>query len=55
LFKEESVRAIIDQHVAPKRVVVAQIPLGGLETVSELSKTFPDVVFLSSPMASAEF
>jgi len=55
LFKEESVRAIIDQHVAPKRVVVAQIPLGALATVSELSKTFPDVVFLSSPMASAEF
>jgi len=55
LFKEESVRSIIDEHVAPKTVVVAQIPRGGLETISELSATFPEVVFLSSPMASARF
>jgi len=48
------VRAIIDEHIAPNNVVVAQIPLGGLETVSELSEAFPDVVFLSEPMASAE-
>jgi len=55
LFKEASVRAIIDEHVAPHDVVVAQIPLGDLETVPVLSGAFPDVVFLSEPMAAAEF
>jgi L-ascorbate metabolism protein UlaG (beta-lactamase superfamily) len=55
LFKEELLRATIDAYVAPKRVVVAQIPLGGLESVLEFSKTFPDIVFLSAPMASTEF
>ena len=51
----ESVRAIIDEHVAPHDVVVAQIPLGDLATVSELAGAFPEVVFLSEPMAAAEF
>ena len=55
LFKEASVRAIIDEHIAPHNVVIAQIPLGDLETVSELAGAFPDVVFLSEPMASVGF
>jgi hypothetical protein len=55
LFKEQSVRAVIDEHIAPKRIVVAQIPRGGMETITELSKSFPEVVFLSSPMASVQF
>jgi L-ascorbate metabolism protein UlaG (beta-lactamase superfamily) len=55
LFKEESVRTIIDEHVAPKKVVVAQIPRAGRDSISELSATFPEVVFLSAPMASVKF
>lgn len=55
LFKEEALRATLDEEVAPKRVVVSQIPLAGPEAVIELEKAFPEVVFLSTPMASAEF
>jgi hypothetical protein len=55
LFKEESVRTIIDEYISPLRVVVAQIPARGSEMISELSKSFPEVVFLCTPMASVEF
>jgi L-ascorbate metabolism protein UlaG (beta-lactamase superfamily) len=55
LFKEEALRATLDEEVAPKRVVVSQIPLAGPEAVVELEKAFPEVVFLNTPMASAEF
>ena len=55
LFKEASVRAIIDELIAPEKVIVAQIPAQGSGMVSELIEKFPDVVFLQEPMASVEF
>ena len=56
LFKEEVTRSIINEYIAPDRLAVIQIPPPGRRgIVSELSRRFPDVVFLSEAMASTEF
>ncbi len=56
LFKEEITRDIFDKFVAPKVVSVVQIsPQQREKEFSNLAREFPDVVFLSTAMATAEF
>jgi L-ascorbate metabolism protein UlaG (beta-lactamase superfamily) len=56
LFKEEITRDIFDKFVAPKVVSVVQIsPQQREKEFSNLAREFPDVVFLSTAVATAEF
>ena len=56
LFKEEKIRAIIDKFIAPEKVSVVQIsPQQRKKEFSDLAREFPDVVFLSTAMATTEF
>jgi len=56
LLKVESTPAFLQKHIGAKTVVATHVPpaLSGDETVSEMSRLFPDVVFLRQPMESLE-
>ena len=56
LFKEEATRTLLQKHVAPKKIVVVQIPSHQVqETIQQFSAQLPDVVLLSTSRASFEF
>lgn len=55
IFKEETTRKIIENHIGPKRVVVTMNEDHGLgNKAAELSKMYPRVVFLDTLMQSFE-
>jgi Cft2 family RNA processing exonuclease len=56
LYSAEAARAIIEENVAPGRVIVIQKPSRGrTQEVFDLSQDRPDVVFLTTAMATVEF
>jgi L-ascorbate metabolism protein UlaG (beta-lactamase superfamily) len=56
LFKEEITRDIFDKFVGPDKISVVQIsPQHRDKEFSNLARVFPDVVFLRTAMATAEF
>ncbi len=55
IYKEETTRKIIEEHIAPKRVIVTMNEGHELSTqASELSRIYPRVIFLDTLMQSFE-
>ncbi len=55
IYKEETTRKIIKEHIAPKRVIITMNEDNGLSNnASELPRVYPGVIFLDTLMQSFE-